>query len=259
MKYYCSWSGGKDSTATIILCHEHNLPLDEIIFSEVIFDKKRDISGELPEHIEFMRNVATPMFESWGYKVTFLRSEKDYMDLFFHVITQSKDETKNGKIRGFLLGGRCGANDQLKIRPMRRYYKQLKMREREYMQYVGIAIDEPERLERLEGTNKISLLAKYNMTEQQAFQICDKYGLLSPIYQYTHRGGCWFCPGQNYASFAHLKTKHPELWNELWRLSKMPNKASECFKYNKHFDELDALIDRYMEKTKYSGDQIKFF
>ena len=34
MKYIASWSGGKDSTASIILAHEHNEPLDLIIFSE---------------------------------------------------------------------------------------------------------------------------------------------------------------------------------------------------------------------------------
>ena len=27
MKYIASWSGGKDSTASIILAHEHNEPL----------------------------------------------------------------------------------------------------------------------------------------------------------------------------------------------------------------------------------------
>lgn len=36
MKYIASWSGGKDSTASIILAHEHNEPLDLIIFSEVM-------------------------------------------------------------------------------------------------------------------------------------------------------------------------------------------------------------------------------
>ena len=56
MKYIASWSGGKDSTASIILAHEHNEPLDLIIFSEVMFDK--EISGELPEHIDFIKNKA---------------------------------------------------------------------------------------------------------------------------------------------------------------------------------------------------------
>lgn len=53
MKYIASWSGGKDSTASIILAHEHGEPLDLIIFSEVMFDE--NISGELPEHIELDR------------------------------------------------------------------------------------------------------------------------------------------------------------------------------------------------------------
>ena len=68
MKYIASWSGGKDSTASIILAHEHNEPLDLIIFSEVMFDK--NISGELPEHIDFIKNKCIPLFESWGYEDT---------------------------------------------------------------------------------------------------------------------------------------------------------------------------------------------
>lgn len=36
MRFMISWSGGKDSTASIILAHEHREPLDEIIFCEVM-------------------------------------------------------------------------------------------------------------------------------------------------------------------------------------------------------------------------------
>ena len=259
MKYYCSWSGGKDSTATIILAHEHGLPLDEIIFCEVVFDKSRNISGELPEHIDFMRNKAKPVFESWGYKCTFLRSEKDYLDIFYHVIKNSPLPEKNGKIHAFLVGGRCRAQEQLKTRPIHRYYRQIGKQEKEITQYVGIAIDEPERLQRLEGSNRISLLAKYGLTERDAFNLCEKYGLLSPMYEYTSRGGCWFCPSQSYDSFSYMKQKHPELWEELRRLSLVPNKVSECFKYDKTFAELDAIIDRYIEKRKYSGTQMRLF
>ena len=46
MLYFHSWSGGKDSTASIILDHIHGLPPSKIIFSEVMFDRKREISGE---------------------------------------------------------------------------------------------------------------------------------------------------------------------------------------------------------------------
>ena len=43
-KYVASCSGGKDSVATLLLAAQHNEPLDEAVFSEVMFDK--DTSGE---------------------------------------------------------------------------------------------------------------------------------------------------------------------------------------------------------------------
>ena len=38
-KYVASCSGGKDSVATLLLAAQHNEPLDEAVFSEVMFDK----------------------------------------------------------------------------------------------------------------------------------------------------------------------------------------------------------------------------
>lgn len=49
MKRYLSWSGGKDSSASIVLCHEKGIPLDGVVFSEVMFSHERHISGENPE------------------------------------------------------------------------------------------------------------------------------------------------------------------------------------------------------------------
>lgn len=83
MNTLCFWSGGKDSTASIILAHIHHLPITEIVFCEVMFDKSRNISGEIPEHIDFIRNIAIPIFEEWGYKIKILHADCDYMDLFF--------------------------------------------------------------------------------------------------------------------------------------------------------------------------------
>ncbi len=125
MLYFHSWSGGKDSTASVILDHIHELPPSKIIFSEVMFDKKRGISGELPEHIDFVMNKAKPLFESWGYTVEIVHAEKDYLDLFFHVLQRSKVEERIGKHVGWLLGGACAANRDLKIKPIRDYYKRL--------------------------------------------------------------------------------------------------------------------------------------
>ena len=211
MKYIASFSGGKDSMATIILAHEHNEPLDLIIFAEVMFDK--ETSGELPEHIEFIREKCVPLFESWGYEVKILRADTTYIDHFYHIVTKSKVPERNGKKQGFPMAGRCKINDKCKVQPIRDFIKQFDPKE--ITQYIGIAADEPKRLKKLEGTNRVSLLEKYNYTEEMAFELCKKYDLLSPIYDFSKRGGCWFCPNARYFELKHLRTCHRHLWDRL--------------------------------------------
>ena len=76
MRYLYSWSGGKDSTAAIILSHIHNLPPSTVIFSEVMFDKKRGISGELPEHIDFIKNRAIPFLKNGVIRLKYYTRQK---------------------------------------------------------------------------------------------------------------------------------------------------------------------------------------
>ena len=107
MKTYLSWSGGKDSTASIILCYEKGIHIDEIIFCEVMFDHKRNISGEDPEHINWIYNIAIPIIENqFGFKVKVIRPEKDYFTLSRRVIKKSK-KGYNGYVYGFVKGGFC--------------------------------------------------------------------------------------------------------------------------------------------------------
>lgn len=216
MEYIASWSGGKDSTASIILAHENNEPLDLIIFSEVMFDK--NISGELPEHIDFVKNKCIPLFESWGYKVKILHSDLNYMDIFLREPIKGK-RFGSGMITGFPMAGRCQINKSLKVLPIERFLKEFKD---EFTQYIGIAIDEPERLERLTA-DKISLLAKYGYTERMALNLCMKYDLLSPIYDFAPRGGCWFCPNARIKELKYLREEHRDLWNKLLELEEIPN------------------------------------
>ena len=209
-----------------------------------MFDKKRGISGELPEHIDFVKNVAIPQFQEWGYEVKILHADKDYLDDFYHVISRSKHAERNGKYRSFPLGGMCSINANIKVKPIHDYFKQYK--DRKTIQYVGIAADEPQRLVRLIGTNKISLLERYGYTEKMAYDLCNEYNLLSPIYVSSNRGGCWFCPNRRYKELAYLKYHYPELWNKLEELSKEDNLVSPNFKYGLTFDEVDAKVDAYI-------------
>lgn len=216
MRYIANWSGGKDSTAQIIIAHEMGEPIDLIVFSEVMFD--RETSGELPEHIDFIKNKCIPLFESWGYKVRILHSDRTYMDLFKREPCRGKHSGK-GLIHGFPMSGRCSVNRDCKLKPISDLYKNMK---EDYIQYIGIAIDEPKRLARLEGTNRISLLAEYGFTEQMASDLCKRYGLLSPVYDYASRGGCWFCPNAGDCELRYLRNNHNDLWNRLLRLEETP-------------------------------------
>jgi len=209
-KYIASCSFGKDSLATILLAKEHGDPLDEVVYCEVMFDKM--ISGEVPEHRKFIYSRAIPRLRRMGIKVIVLRSEKTYVDLFTGRITRGP---KKGMVRSFPLCGRCAVQRDCKVRPIQQYRKTLPSNT---VQYIGIAQDEQERLLRLEGGRQISLLDKYNFTEQDAKQLCRSAGLLSPVYEFTDRGGCWFCPNAKREELRHLYDHHPDLWARMLEL-----------------------------------------
>ena len=229
MRHIMSWSGGKDSTASIILAHIHNEPLDEILFAEVMYDNERGISGEHPRHIHFINEVAIPLFESWGYKVTVLRSEMDYLTHFNHVITKNSEKNK-GKRYGFCMSGICSIKRECKMRPINDYYK-AHFNEEEVMQYVGIAIDEPKRLESLhKDPTRISLLEKYCITEAGAKALCEQHGLLSPAYELSNRGGCFFCENAKCAEHKAMRKENPDLWYEFIALENEENLAYSRWK-----------------------------
>ena len=116
-KYVASCSGGKDSVATLLLAAQHNEPLDEAVFSEVMFDK--DTSGEVPEHRDFIYDRLKPFCEKeLGIKFTILHADKTYDDVFHHVITRGPHK---GEVRGFAWAGMCAVNRDCKIPPVRKY------------------------------------------------------------------------------------------------------------------------------------------
>lgn len=127
------------------MAHEHNLPIDLILISLVWFDKVRGIYAEYPEHIDWIFGTAIPRFNEWGYKVEVLYSEHDYLDSFYWVTTKSKYPERNGKLRGWLLAGLCVMNSE-KTAPLKKRKRQLGKDNKEY---IGIAVDEPVRLERM--------------------------------------------------------------------------------------------------------------
>ena len=233
MRYIASCSFGKDSLASILLAKQHGEPLDEAVYCEVMFDKA--ISGEVPEHRDFIYNIGVPALERMGIRVTILRGPKTYVDLFTGQVTRGP---KKGLLRAFPICGRCAVQRDCKVRPIQRYQKTLPP---DTVQYLGIAKDEGKRLQRLTG-QQISLLEKYNCTEQDAKQLCQEAGLLSPVYDFSDRGGCFFCPNAKRKELRHLYDHHPDLWNRMLELQALPGKVSEKFNRKETFADIDAAF-----------------
>lgn len=138
--------------------------------------------------------------------------------------------------------GKCEISKLLKIREIKNFYKN-NFNDKEIIEYIGIAIDEEKRLKRLDGKNRVSLLAKYNYTEEMALNLCKEYNLLSPIYEFTNRSGCFFCPNSKKSELLHLRQNHNHLWQELLKLQAEPNKCSkDKFKLNKSLFDFEKEV-----------------
>lgn len=244
-EYIASCSGGQDSVATLITAKEHDEPIDEVVYCEVMFDK--DVSGEHPEHTEFVYCKLKPFVENeLGVPFRILRSEKTYVDVFTHIITRGEN---TGRQYGFAYPRMCAINRDLKIPPIKQYWKSKEGVD--VTQYVGITYDEQERLMRMYGTNRVSLLNKYKISRVDAARLCIKYGMHSPCYQFSNRNGCWFCPNCKDSEWAHLIFNHESLFDRLIDLEcQFSNRARRCLTVNETPSELKRRIMYYGEQMK---------
>lgn len=246
MKYIASCSGGKDSVATLLLAKEHGEPLDEVVYCEVMFDS--ETSGEQPEHRDFIYQKLMPFVEE-VLRVPFvvLHAKKTYVDVFTHTITKGPNA---GLAYGFAYPRMCAVNRDCKLPAISKYWK---ANAEDVTQYVGIAYDEQDRLMRMHGTNMVSLLDKYRVTEAQAARMCRDAGLYSPCYEYSDRNGCWFCPNCKYDEWAHLIFEHEALFDKLVELeTAYPDRARRCLTINETPSELKRRI-------LLNGEQLNIF
>lgn len=213
-KWHISWSGGKDSTATIILCHELGVPVENITYIRMMYDETTPAT--LPIMTDFVDHAAET-FRAWGYNVRMVKSLQTAKEVAEHPIKRAKDPERIGKPNGainFLRGG-CGFT-RVKINTIKKL-----LPHDDVYEMVGYAADETARLHRLGGKYQ-SVLVATQVNEADTFAICNKYGLLSPLYgRGIGRDGCWFCPNCNKRERENLKREHPELHKEIIKMIEM--------------------------------------
>lgn len=240
-KYIANCSFGQDSIASVLTALKYQEPLDGVLYCEVMFDE--DVSGEVPEHRDFIYGKAIPWLESRGIPVFVVRSSRTYLDVFYQVIKNSGKPLLNGKYTGFPLCGRCHIQSRCKGRTLNAYVRE--NFSSDTVQYIGILADEPYRQRRLESSpGKISLLCKHGIGRNDAEKMVKAAGLYSPVYEFSKRTGCWFCPNASKRELLHLKQHHSELWDRLLKLGE-EDTASKRFDRYYTISQLNEYLEEW--------------
>lgn len=198
------WSGGKDSTATVLKAVELRIPIKEIIYVRLMYDNKT--SAVIPMIDEFVLKTAEK-FKNMGIKVRIIEPKQTAKDISEKVYKRSKYPHKNGTRYTMMvfIRGMCKLQEQKEFKTENKY------------QLIGIGADEEERYKRLDGKHKKSLLFDLGITQTRAKEICKEHNMVNPIYEDLRfkRDGCWFCPSASKGEIEYLKNNHNDLYNLL--------------------------------------------
>lgn len=213
-EWVISWSGGKDSTATVILCHKYGIPIKKVIYVRMMWDE--NTPATLPVMTSFV-DKAKAVFENWGISVEIVPSIKTAKSLTEKVYFRSKvHPEKNGKPYGVMAFGR----GHCKFTGVKQATIKTLVHSEDY-ELIGYAVDEENRIHRLTD-KKQSVMCTLGITEVDAFAICREADLLSPLYDMKiSRDGCWFCPNAGVREREILRERYPELVGKIKNMIEM--------------------------------------
>lgn len=209
-----SLSGGKDSTAMLLLMIERGLPIDAVLTA--------DTGMEFPEMYEHLQKLDDYLFAERGLHLTWLHHPKGFEWLMFEEKKQRPASIENRQRLGVSLYGNGWpgprvrwCTGQLKTHLIHKEINRLKGQYRA-VSYVGIAADEPKRIK-----SEHYPLVDWGITEKEALRICYDRGYdFGGLYQIYRRCSCWCCPLQGIGELRKLRQHHPELWERLREMDK---------------------------------------
>lgn len=200
-----SFSGGKNSTAMLIMMKQEGISIDGVVFA--------DTGAELPETYEFILKVEDHIKQ----RIDVVRHPLDFFGWFYRVFEKGKHV---GEIHGFPRvfsfrghgGGWCTRS--LKIDPLAKYAQGRTMA-------IGIAADEYHRtFTSTKKFPKVYPLCEWMMTSLDCYNLCVEHNLLNPIYHRFGRSGCWTCPNQSKKALRLIYAYYPDLWQRLLQLER---------------------------------------
>lgn len=211
-----SFSGGKDSTAMLLMMIDKGIPIDRVICV--------DTTKEFPqmyEHIKKVQAMVEPL------KIEIVKIDFDY---WFGEHIKTRGKRKGDKGYGFpdFRNRWCTA---LKQESYGRIAASMQYNPRKrggvnsipngIVEFHGIAFDEKERTSNNEGRNIKYPLVEWQITEKQALEYCYSRGLdWGGLYEKMHRVSCWCCPLSRIGELRVLYNEFQELWEELEEMDK---------------------------------------
>ena len=200
------WSGGKDSTATVLLHLKRGDKVKAVCYIPMF---TKEIPLILKDHYQFILKTAD-YFRSLGAEV-FIVSGMTYVDYVLHRATRGKNK---GRIFGFpcFIRGQCGFKRDSKM-------KACKQCDVGYYDYesIGIAWDEKSRHNQLNDKIR-SILVEERYIQSDCVALCLEHNVYSPVYNERSRDGCALCFNAKADERKRWFLDYPEAFNILLHL-----------------------------------------
>ena len=242
-----SCSGGKDSTALILMMMDKGMPIDVVL--------NCDTGMEFPEMYEHLDKLEAEIKERIGIGITRLRADHSFEYYFLEAPVKRRRDTefsakfgKNHTGYGWAGPKMRWCTTRLKTDIINRYLTELR-KKYDVVQYVGIAADEPKRIRDLNYP-----LVEWGVTEADALQYCYDHGYdFGGLYKLFHRVSCWCCPLQGLSELRNLRKHFPELWAKLlyWE-----TRTWRSFRADYSVDELEIRF-AFEEECEAAGKSIR--
>ncbi len=239
MKYVASLSGGKDSVAMVLRLMEENRPLTNAVF----FDTGMEFKA-----VYNVLDKIEPEIRAYGAEFKVLKPENDFLvDMLLRPVHEGTERERFGYD---WCGGMCRWRTAGKINAIQKYLNSL---HDDYVQYIGIAADEPNRIKY--ENNKTYPLNEWGMTEAECLQYCyDRdYNWKEDgveLYSILDRVSCWCCANKNLKELRNIYLHLPRYWGMLKGLQSridrpFKNNKQTIFDLEKRFKEENAQISVY--------------
>lgn len=196
---------------------ELGYPLDEVVYF--------DIGMEFNCIYNNLKKLEV-LLQNKGITLTVLKPAKSFLYTMLEKPVNKRDGTKQNGYKW--CGGLCRWGTSLKLNAIKENNK--KYGNDFIIEYVGIAVDEQERLlrervKRCENRLKLYPLAEWGMTEKDCLSYCYSKGWdwqenNVELYSILDRVSCWCCKNKNLKELKNMFLYLPEYWDKLKNLQK---------------------------------------